>query len=203
VIVSQLHHRNDRLAVAVVLLTAMTTLRFAYREGPLPGHTGGFGEPTCQTCHAGNPLNDSLGRVRLIGIPEIITPDSSYTLSIALERPEMNVGGFQLGARFPDGSQAGSFHPVSETTQAIPGASGLEYVQHARAGSSADSSNSLVWTLIWRAPANFPRAPKNAPSASSSPSAILFHVAANASNDDNSEFGDHIYTAVDTARTGF
>jgi len=32
-----------------------------HEEGPPPGHTGGFGEPTCQECHSEFDVNASSG----------------------------------------------------------------------------------------------------------------------------------------------
>ncbi|NIT96817.1 MAG: hypothetical protein GWM91_15935, partial [Actinobacteria bacterium] len=40
---------------------AMPALPMA--EAPPAGFTGGFGEPTCVTCHLDNPLNAYGGRV--------------------------------------------------------------------------------------------------------------------------------------------
>ncbi len=53
--------------------------------------------------------------------------------------------------------------------------SGVEFVTHAK---PSGSPGRAVWQLSWRAPIEGER--------------VVFHVAGNASNDDNSEFGDFI-----------
>ena len=79
-----------------------------YPEGPPPAHTGGFGEPTCQACHADNPLNAPGGSLALRGLPAVYAPATAYRVTITLRRPGLGRAGFQLAARFATGDQAGS-----------------------------------------------------------------------------------------------
>ena len=58
---------------------------------------------------------------------------------------------------------------------------GIDYVQHTREGSAVDAGNVTVWQVHWTAPA------------ASDP--VIFHVAANNANGDDSPLGDFIYTA--------
>lgn len=166
----------------------------AYVEDPAPGHTGGFGEPTCQACHFGEPLNDPAGALRLEGVPERTALGAVHRLTVVLERPGLVRGGFQLSARFADGEQAGEAagglaSPDERSRVSGPEASGAAYAYHSPRGTRAPSPGALRWRLEWTAPAR--RLGR-----------VLFHVAANASNDDDSAFGDHVYsTAGETVVT--
>ena len=65
---------------------------------------------------------------------------------------------------------------------------GVTYAQHTEPGNALTGPETAAWTVEWRAPSR--------PDAA----AVVFHAAANAANDDASEFGDFIYTASVTAR---
>lgn len=151
----------------------------AHADGPPPAHTGGFGEPTCQQCHTGNALNDSLGRLRVEGQPAAYVANQAYRFSIVLSRPGLAAGGFQLAARTrEDGRQAGELTPADERTALVPGS--VQYIQHTRKGAMRWAADTARWEIVWRAP--------------SRANAVVFHIAANAAGDDNSPLDDFIYT---------
>lgn len=155
----------------------------AYRDGPPPGHTGGFGEPVCNECHFGGPLNDSTGALS-IDAPPVYEPGKRYPLVVRLEQPAMEVAGFQLAVRFADGSatgrQAGSISPVDDRTAVtVDTATGVAYGHHTEPGAILTRSGKARWVVDWMAP----RVGAD----------VVVHVAANAANDDASEFGDLIY----------
>ena len=152
-----------------------------YRDGPPPAHTGGFGEPTCRACHADNPLNDPAGSLAITGVPAVYAPGDTHRVTIFLRRAGMRRAGFQLSARFSDGRQAGTLRVVDSMATITGGATEVRYVHHTRAGSRLSRADTAQWTLEWVAPRR-------------APDVVEFHVAANAANDDNSEFGDFIYT---------
>lgn len=96
-----------------------------------------------------------------------------------------------MTARFLEGSrqseQAGSFEPIDErvkVTRAVP--DDIQYAHHSSAGSRVESSEGVAWQLVWTAPPD--------PSSGT----VIFHVAANAGNGDDSEFGDRIYVGAST-----
>ena len=163
-----------------------------YRDGPPPAHTGGFGEPTCRYCHASYDVNEGPGDVTVHGVPPEFTPGHTYTLRIALRHKGLRIGGFQLSARFEDGAkpgnQAGGFVPL-DTLVAVTEHESILYAHHVRAGSFPAMPDSIQWSLAWTAPEQ--------PIGS-----VVFHVAANAANDDNSEFEDLVYSAAVRARAG-
>ena len=151
-----------------------------HAEGPPAGHTGGFGEPTCSVCHFDAPVNDGAGELTLAGIPPVAQAGSTYDISVELRHELMRRSGFQLSARLTNGKQAGAFFPAN-ISSTIADSGGVQYLQHSKYRRSSDSDGSSRWTAKWRAPVN-------------SADTIIFNLAANASNDDNSPLGDYVYT---------
>lgn len=159
----------------------------AFVEDPTPGHTGGFGEPTCRSCHFDNPPDDPQGALRLGGVPERAASGATYRLAVVLERPGLERGGFQLAARLGAGERrgepAGRLEPVDERVRVTRvEEAGVAYAHHTPRGTFAEVPGELRWELDWTAPDDLA-------------GPVRFHVAANASNYDDSELGDFIYTA--------
>ncbi len=169
----------------VILIGLAATAR-AFKEGPYPNVTGGFGEQSCHLCHLDNPLNDPQGTLTVEGVPPVFTPGQTYPLTVTIARAGMRRGGFEIAARFASGRQrgrqAGSWTLTDTRAQLIPGAvdKALTFVQHNLAGSRAATSGANTWTIDWTAP-------------STASAAVQFNVAANASNNDDSPLGDYIY----------
>jgi hypothetical protein len=158
----------------------------AFKEGPYPNVTGGFGEQTCHLCHLDNPVNAPGGAVALDGIPPAFTPGQTYSITVAIHRQGLRRGGFEIAARFAGGKQkgrqAGSWRLTDARAQLIPGAvdKALTFVQHNQTGSRAATPGANTWTMEWTAPP-------------AETGAVQFNVAANASNNDDSPLGDFIY----------
>ncbi|HET7273981.1 MAG TPA: choice-of-anchor V domain-containing protein [Longimicrobiaceae bacterium] len=172
--------------VAGSLAVLCSPVLAAYLDGPPPAHTGGFGEPTCGACHFGSDLNDGEGVLAIAGVPGTYTPGQRYLLTITLGRAAMERGGFELSARFADGdnagAQAGALSSRGERVEITSdGEPAVEYAHHTEAGVALAAPDTARWKLEWTAPEDG--------------GAVVFHVAANAANGDDSEFGDHIYTA--------
>jgi hypothetical protein len=161
------------------------------RERPPEAHTGGFGEPTCMECHWGEPLNQPPGAVRIIGLPDTYEPGRRYELTVLLTAPQLQVGGFELAARFADAHQAGRFEATTAGAVVTRSQASIEYITHTLEGIAA-TRDTVRWAIIWTAPSSETRP-------------VVFHLAANAANDDASPLGDHIHTATVTvpARTTF
>lgn len=158
----------------------------AFKEGPYPNVTGGFGEQSCHVCHLDNPVNAPGGSVEVTGVPSAFNAGATYRVTIVLRREDLSRGGFEIAARFASGrqkgKQAGTWRVPDARAQLIPGAvdKALTFVQHNLAGSRTSTSGVNTWTIEW-----------TAPSAPAGP--VQFNVAANASNDDDSPLGDYIY----------
>jgi hypothetical protein len=159
----------------------------AFKEGPYPNVTGGFGEQTCHLCHLDNPMNAPGGAVVLDGIPPAFIAGQIYPVTVTIRREGLRRGGFEIAARFAGGRlkgrQAGSWRVVDARAQLIPGAvdKALTFVQHNQIGSRAATPGANTWTIEWTAPP-------------AETGAVQFNVAANASNNDDSPLGDYIYT---------
>ena len=164
--------------IAVVLVAA----RAPFPVAPPPATTGGFGEPTCQSCHDGNALNDPAGAVELRGVPEEgYEPGRTYRVTVALRRPGMARGGFQVAARWMTGAdsgrQAGRWSTPDART-ATTTQHDVVFAHHTEAGAEA-SPDSAAWTMAWTAP--------------EVAGDVVFHVAANAADGGGSAFDDYVY----------
>lgn len=169
----------------VLALTCLTAFAWPSpaTEGPPAGHTGGFGEPSCSTCHVGSEENAFGGRADLQGLPERYIPGETYVLTLSLTAEETATAGFQASARFDAppayGVSAGTFTPLDDRT-AVTDSADVSYVHHTFAGSSVSDSSGSHWSFAWVAPVGG--------------GSVTFHVAANSGNGDNSPLGDLVYT---------
>ena len=179
------------LIPVAAFVIALPLAASAFKEGPYPNVTGGFGEQTCHLCHLDNPINAPGGAVTLEGIPPAFTPGQTYAITVTIGRQGLRRGGFEIAARFASGKQkgrqAGSWQLLDTRAQLIPGAvdTALTFVQHNQIGSRAPTPGANSWTIEWTAPA--------------AAGPVQFNVAANASNNDDSPLGDYIY--LKTVRT--
>ena len=179
----------------MALLRAAPLPAATYLDGPPPTHAGGFGGDTCHACHFENDLDAPGGALTIGGVPDTFDPSATYRITVSLERAGMGRAGFQLAARVGDGDGAGG--PAGalqalesdERGQVVDGPDGAAYAQHTESGTALTGPETTSWTVEWRPPA-------------ADAASVVFHVAANAANDDASEFGDFIYTASATARPG-
>jgi hypothetical protein len=171
---------------AAAFLISLPVAAGAFKEGPYPNVTGGFGEQSCHLCHLDNPVNAAGGQLEIKGVPRSYTAGQTYEVIVSLTRAGLRRGGFEIAARFATGrrrgKQAGSWKLTDGRMQLIPGAvdSALSFVQHNLAGSRTSTPGIQSWTIQW-----------TAPSPASDP--VQFNVAANASNNDDSPLGDYIY----------
>jgi hypothetical protein len=192
--------RPLRIAVMVGgALVPLALLGFApaLPDRPPLAHTGGFGEPTCAECHGDGPLNERPGSVSLSGVPWRYDLGTTYRLSVRLVRAGLGNGGFQLSARVAGGSsggrQAGTLLPTDfrvDVTDSVKANVGrVAYARHTREGSQRVRPDTLQWTVEWKAPMT-------------AVGPVIFHVAANAGNDDDSPLGDYVYITAATSRPG-
>ncbi len=179
------------LACTLLLIAVAPVALRSFAEGPFPGFTGGFDEPTCQQCHLGNDLNAPDGTLTLSGVPDAYQPGETYTIVVKLEKDGLQKGGFQLAARWSSGASAGAdagtLEPLGADLQLVKSADKkVTYIQHTPAGTKTTTPGSLTWRFRWIAPsAGVP---------------VEFDLAANASNNDESPMEDNIYTTKATAK---
>src|SRR5213592_732351 len=115
-----------RIVVPVALfLLSLPLAALAFKEGPYPNVTGGFGEQSCHLCHLDNPVNAPGGTVTLSGVPPTFVPGRTYPITVTVERDGMRRGGFEIAARFASGKakgkQAGEWRIADTRLQLIPG----------------------------------------------------------------------------------
>lgn len=183
------------MGAALIVLTTAVSVRHPatagswapHAEGPPPGHTGGFNEPTCQECHSEFPLKRDEESLRVTGFPDRFTPGEQYVVEISLLGDDMVMAGFQASIRFAEGDStggtAGLITPVDAnvTVKQHP-ESGIHYVQHTREGAGIVSSGAVHWSFVWTAAGVSDR--------------VQLNVAANDANGDNSPLGDFVYAMV-------
>ncbi|MGH9200319.1 MAG: choice-of-anchor V domain-containing protein [Vicinamibacterales bacterium] len=172
------------LASAVLATTMRLVASPAYAEGAPPGFSGGFKEESCHACHFHAEPNSGPGRVAIEGLPARFVAGERYTLIVTLTRTGMKRAGFQLTARFKDGgAQAGALAPGPDERERVGVViqSGVEYAGQKKEGSSVGVADAVRWTIQWTAPA-----------AGGGP--VVFNVAANAADGNESADGDFVYT---------
>lgn len=173
-----------RAALPLAAALAAGTLGSVYRTGPPPGHTGAFGEPDCGVCHFDADRDTDAGALTILA-PATYRPGDPVELRVELRDPELAAAGFQLTTRFVDGPaagrQAGSLEPASVRTRVEAGEAGVSYASHTDIGARHDGPGPATWTVRWRAPTDG--------------GAVAVDVAAQAANDDDSEFGERLYRA--------
>lgn len=178
------------LAATAALSIAPTRPAAAVAEGPAPGYTGGFGEPTCTTCHFDAPAEPDEGGLTVAGVPACYRPGARYALTVELRDPRLERAGFQLAARFADGGQAGRLAADGARAEVVEhGEPPVLYARQTLAGARLEDSGRAAWTLHWTAPAE-------------ARGAVDFHAAGNAANDDDSELGDIVHTRAARSAPG-
>jgi hypothetical protein len=172
-------------ASATVLGGARSARHASYAEGAPPGFSGGFTEESCHACHFHEAVNAAPGRVTIAGVPPRFAAGERYELTVTLARTDMKLAGFQLTARFKDGgTQAGTLGagPDDAARLGIETQAGIQYAGQRREGATPAAPGSARWSLVWIAP--------------QTPGPVVFHVAANAANADETVEGDFVYTAA-------
>jgi hypothetical protein len=152
-------------------------------DAPPPGHTGGYGEPTCQICHAEYPLDTDAIRVAIMGVPQVAAPESVHRVAVLVRAEGTIAAGFQLSTRTPDGRQAGRIRPVDDQVTITLGdtpAGEVEFAHQTAIGMGGEERVEAMWTVEWTAPAD--------------PTDVTWSVSGNSGNGDNSPFGDLVGT---------
>lgn len=171
------------LIAAAALALCLAPRVSGYVDGAPAGFSGGFGEQSCHACHFHEDLDSGPGRVTIAGVPKQFAPGRSYPVTVTLTRPGMKLGGFQLTARFKKGgAQAGTLAPApgEEARVRIDAQGAVQYAGQRRNGAALTAAGMASWKLLWTAPrAEDP---------------VVFHVAANAANGDETAEGDYVHT---------
>jgi len=174
---------NAAALTAAALALFLAPRVSGYADSAPAGFSGGFGEQSCHACHFHEDLNSGPGRVTISGVPEQFAPGERYAVTVTLARAGMKLAGFQLTARFKEGGgQAGTLAPApgEEERVGIDASGAVQYANQSRKGTALTDASTAVWKLLWTAPrADGP---------------VVFHVAANAANGDDTVEGDFVHT---------
>ena len=154
-------------------------------DAPPPAHTGGFGEPSCHQCHFDNALNDTSGALRVTTMATRYEPAQLHRVEIRLTHTDMGWAGFEVSARYQSGPSAGRQAGVwsvidGRVAITVGGEWEVAYAHQSDEGIVPTGGTATVWTIEWVAPEG-------------ALGPVVFHVAANAANGDNSALGDFIY----------
>ncbi len=159
----------------------------AFPDGAPWGSAFPDAREACADCHYDQPLVEAAAAITVAGLPEALSPGEIYELTLTFA-PNAEaargavVAGFLAGVAVGR-APGGEFLPP-DAAAAL-----------AREGAEIRSSEvregfPARWRLKWRAPAGADCEP------------VILYVAANASNDDASPFGDRVFRRVFTLGDG-
>ena len=159
-----------RAGVALLLLGAALAAR-AHPDDPPLAHTGGFGEPHCGACHFGALPGGA--PVVALDVSDTVHAGAWIDVYVRILHPALRLAGFELSARTVapcEGCQAGRFR-VGEGIR-LQLHEGVEYVDGV--------SSAARWSMRWCAPAD--------------PGEVVWSLAINAADGDQSPLGDSAVT---------
>lgn len=173
---------------ALFLLLVVTAAVTAKITGPEPGYTGAPNElGTCVACHDSfHTENVGPGTINLTGDPidGVYEPGKQYTLTVTVSQSKRQRFGFQITALDTSNHRAGTLASLGGDTQVLSetGFGGRQYIEHTELGTLPNAANSRVWQIRWTAP-------------DTDIGAVIFYMAGNAANGDQTNQGDYIYTS--------
>jgi len=173
-------------AFICVHLRLLSCLLAANSASPPPGFTGGFSEPTCVQCHTGslNPIGGSV----VVASPVNYTPGTTYNLRVQVSDASAAAWGFQLSARFSNGSQAGTLAPTSSVAVGTASSGGFAVQYAGQLGAAVTAGQTFTVTVPWTAPA--------------SGGLVVFSIVGMASDHDATPAGDRTYLSELRATSG-
>src|SRR6185295_20320639 len=165
--------------ITVILVLATSGILISLPIQPPKAKTGAPGEGTCSDCHTGAGLNLGPGFVKLSfsGAKGQYKTDRTYTVTVTVMDPSEVRYGFQTVSLDQANNNQGKI-TVLDTANTKTQASGQtrrKYINNKYAGSNN------VWTYEWKSPASYV-------------GPITFYGAGNATNGDDLQSGDNVYT---------
>lgn len=140
---------TGRFAAAAFAAAALPATALAEPDGALLGHTGGFGEESCAACHFAGAQADDLD-AGFEDAADLYEPGGRYEFFVSLADSSADVAGFQLSARFEDGSQAGTLEAL-DSSAAVGNEDGVQYATHTEPR-EADEDGRYRFKVRWTAP---------------------------------------------------
>ena len=139
--------------VPIFLLLVFSFFLVSNSSNPPDGRTGAPGETNCTSCHGGNNSNNFEGSLLIEGLPEQITPNATYTISVISTKTGGNPTrtGFQLVALDEANQNVGILaNPSASST--LKNSNQRTYFEHNPA-IDFQQENQVSWTVDWAAPA--------------------------------------------------
>lgn len=170
-----------KLVIAVLGAVLINQIAFAYSSGPPNAVTGAPGESTCgiASCH-GN-LNTGSGSVSL-DAPLEYRPGDTIDLSVVVAMIDQQRWGFEATVLDTLDQPVGEIILTDPSRTQLGSALGRQYVKHTLAGTDNNTPDqSPGWSFQWIAP-------------ETDAGSVVFYVAGNAANGNNTNSGDFIYT---------
>ncbi len=141
--------KQRTLQIGALLLVSVLLL--AYNDNPPDGRTGAPFDGHCNNCHASNNPNNYNGLAEIVGLPDTIMPNTTYSLQIKVTATAGNPikAGFQLVVVDKNNNNAGNITPTnSESDTDILG--GREYLEHR--GAKYFGGAPITWSFNWTSP---------------------------------------------------
>ena len=165
-----------KIALATTLLASVIATfgyqaAHAYPEGAPWGAADPNAEENCATCHFDSEAVHDSSALAVKGLPEELTPDKTYELTVTFENPEGVAAGFQLFA-WMDNQDIGAFYSETENTETAGSA--------IRSTTPVVKKGTVSWAVQWRTPAKID-------------TAVTIYMAATSANHDQSPFGDRVH----------
>ena len=161
----------QHVAALAIAAVAACPRAGAHPEGAPWGAANPDASESCSACHYDYEPEQDSAALSIEGLPDTVVAGAEYDLVVRLSGVEARISGFQLFASATD-EGAGTFRSDDEEIEAIGAAS--------RSTKPAVYLDGVAWALTWQAPEQ-------------GADVIMMYVAASASNDDNSPFGDAIH----------
>ena len=151
-----------------------------HSTGPQPGVTGAPGETTCSTTPDCHFAGTETGTVVIGGLPDSVTANTIYTVTVTANSTNSVKGGFQITCLDNSNLAVGTL--TAGTGQIAQTDAGRQYVNHNTPKIYANGK--VSWSLTWKSPASA----KNNP--------ITFYTASLLANGNGGSSGDIAVTGT-------
>lgn len=133
-------------------ILAILFLFYSFSSSAPIGRTGAPGDSNCTNCHGSSGSFD--GNVTITGLPASITPNQTYSITVAstVISGSPSRTGFSMVTLDGSDSNTGVLASNSANTNLITSGSGRVYFGHAPA-TNFNGNTSISWTVDWTAPA--------------------------------------------------
>lgn len=174
--------RNIAVSILGIVLLISGFDAFTSSNQPPAGYTGAPSESNCTSCHSGTVITSGSNWNNITlstNIPATgYVPDSTYNITLSHTQSGIVKFGFEITALNASNAKIGTLIITNTTTTALSTGT-RDYIMQKTAGTSG--SGTISWSFQWKAPAT--------PAGN-----ITFYAAVNATNNNNSDAGDQIYT---------